>query len=148
MQANTITAEKEVPFAQQMLGTIPELNRRVVQYMVSFMKEQVIKRQGVTKMTEYNCAVVFAPCFSRPRDPSFADLIGTGKMVRFLGILFGRYEEVYGCKSERWDLCRRSVEREKEKEKEEENRGSIESPKRLSNEEGGKVALIEKKLNT
>lgn len=60
--------------------------------MLSFLKEQVIKRKSVTKMTEYNCAVVFAPCFSRPRNPDFSDLIGTGKMVKFLTILLSRYE--------------------------------------------------------
>ena len=59
--------------------------------MISFMKEQVIKRQAITKMTEYNCAVVFAPCFSRPKNPDFADLIGTGKVVKFLTILFSKF---------------------------------------------------------
>lgn len=77
--------------------------------MCTFLKEKVIRREALNKMTNYNCAVVFAPCFLRPKNYELADLMCSGKLVKVLLILFSRFEEVFGKAVERMEVFRRSA---------------------------------------
>jgi hypothetical protein len=89
-----IKEEEEVPFILDFLGELPELNRRVVLHLLVFLKEQVISRQELNKMSNYNMAVCFFPCVFKSRTISEIDLINSGKFVAILKIFFTRFEEI------------------------------------------------------
>lgn len=68
MSINGISAAQEVEFVKGLLKELPELNYCVILFMCTFLKEKVIRREALNKMSNYNCAVVFAPCFLRPKN--------------------------------------------------------------------------------
>lgn len=102
--------------------------------MCSFLKDKVIKKEPANKMSNYNCAVVFAPCFMRPQSYELADLMCSGKLVKVLLIVFTRFEEVFGKPADRMEVFRKSAEKAA-KEEFIEKRASTESPPRGSKEE-------------
>lgn len=46
-------------------------------------------------MTGYNLAVVFGPCFFRPKQYDLKDLIYSGKFAKILVTSFDQYAEVF-----------------------------------------------------
>lgn len=64
--------------------------------MLSFLKLEVIARQGKNKMNNYNMSVCFCPCVFRSETPTLADLLNSGKFAGILNIFFNRYEDIMG----------------------------------------------------
>jgi hypothetical protein len=62
-------------------------------------------------MGNYNCSVVFAPCFMRPKSYEISDLMCSGKLVKVLLIIFTRFEEVFGNTADRMEVFRKSAEK-------------------------------------
>jgi hypothetical protein len=79
--------------------------------MCSFIKDKVIRREALNKMSNYNCSVVFAPCFMRPQSYELSDLMCSGKLVKVLLITFTKFEEVFGKTADRIEVFRKSAEK-------------------------------------
>lgn len=78
------------------LNELPPLNKKVILYLMSFLKLEVISRQDKNKMNHYNMSVCFCPCIFRSETPTLADLLNSGKFAGILNIFFNRFEEVIG----------------------------------------------------
>lgn len=48
------------------------------------------------KMTAYNLAVVFGPCFFRPKAYSLEDLVSSGKFSSIILLLLNNFAEIVG----------------------------------------------------
>lgn len=59
-----IDSEGEFDKAMEVVNKLPEINRRVVMYVVAFL-QQVARDQEINKMSPSNLAMVFAPNFLR-----------------------------------------------------------------------------------
>ena len=76
------------------LYELPSLNRKILMYLISFLKLEVIARQEKNKMNNYNMSVCFCPCFFRSETPTINDLFNSGKFAGILNLYFSRYEAV------------------------------------------------------
>jgi len=81
-------------FMLDFIGDLPDLNRTIIMHLLIFLKEEVISRQQLNKMSNYNMAVCFFPCIFKSRTISEIDLINSGKFVGILKIFFTRFEEI------------------------------------------------------
>lgn len=111
MSINSVAPDQELDFVKGLLKMLPELNYGVILFMCTFLKEKVIRREALNKMSNYNCAVVFAPCFMRPQNYEISDLMCSGKLVKVLLIIFTRFEEVFGKAADRMEIFRKSAEK-------------------------------------
>lgn len=60
-------------------------------YTTAFMKQGIIKYQEENKMSSYNLAVVFGPCFFRPKQYSLQDLMSSGKFSFMIKMILDNY---------------------------------------------------------
>ena len=67
MSINGVSPDQEVDFVKSILKLLPPMNYGVLMFMCTFLKEKVIRKETINKMSNYNCSVVFAPCFLRPK---------------------------------------------------------------------------------
>lgn len=91
---NPIKEEEEMDFMLGFLAELPELNRKVILHLLIFLKEEVVSRQELNKMSNYNMSVCFFPCIFKSKTISEVDLINSGKFVGILKIFFTRFEEI------------------------------------------------------
>lgn len=59
--------ENDIKFLRTCVGKMNKINRLVLFYTIAFLKKGVIMYQEDNKMSAYNLAVVFGPCFFRPK---------------------------------------------------------------------------------
>lgn len=64
--------KKQIKMLSKCYKKIPELNYRTFVFIVGFLST-ISKYEQVNKMTTYNMAVVFAPCFFRPEKYTLDD---------------------------------------------------------------------------
>ena len=81
----------------EFLGQLPLLNRKILVYLMNFLKREVISRQEVNKMNNYNMSVCFCPCIFRSETPTLNDLLISGKFAGILNIFFNKFEEIAGA---------------------------------------------------
>lgn len=60
------------------------VNYKVLVLLVVFLTEYIISQEEHNKMSAYNIAVVFGPCFFRPKEYDLKDLLFSGKFSKFL----------------------------------------------------------------
>ena len=72
------------------------MNQRVLLFMIAFLKKGIIAYQEENKMSAYNLAVVFGPCFFTPRVYSLQDLIASGKFSSIILLFLNKFEEIIG----------------------------------------------------
>jgi hypothetical protein len=60
------------------------VNQKVFLLLVAFLKRKIIANQAQNKMNAYNLAVVFGPCFFRPKEYDLQDLIYSGKFAKVI----------------------------------------------------------------
>ena len=89
-----IKSEEEVSFVLDFLSELPSLNRKIIMYLMNFLKKEVINRQEKNKMNNYNMSVCFCPCLFRSESPNLSDLFNSGKFAGILNLYFTRFEEV------------------------------------------------------
>lgn len=58
--------------------------------MSVFLNEYVIAQKDYNKMSSYNLAVIFGPCFFRPKEYDLKDLIYSGKFAKILVTIFDK----------------------------------------------------------
>jgi hypothetical protein len=51
--------------------------------------------QQSNKMTEYNLSIIFAPCFFRPLESNFKELINIGLIIKFIFMMLKHFNEIY-----------------------------------------------------
>ena len=57
------------------------------------MKNEVVSRQEVNKMTSYNIAAVLMPCLMRSENP-ITDMVHAKKCVKILEFIINNYSEL------------------------------------------------------
>ena len=60
--------------------------------LVVFLHDYVISQEPYNKMSAYNLAVIFGPCFFRPKEYDLKDLVYSGKFAKVLVTIFGNPE--------------------------------------------------------
>lgn len=70
-----------------------KVNKIVLFYTISFLRKGIIKYQEVNKMSSYNLAVVFGPCFFRPKQYTLQDLMSSGKFSFMIKLILDNYED-------------------------------------------------------
>lgn len=92
--SNPIKEEEEMDFMMDFLGELPPLNRRVILHLLRFLKQEVISRQELNKMSTYNMSVCFFPCIFKSKVISEIDLLNSGKFVAILKVFFTRLDAI------------------------------------------------------
>lgn len=69
-------------------------NHKTFVLLLVFLTDYVVSQQEYNKMSSYNLAVIFGPCFFRPKEYDLKDLIYSGKFAKVLVTLFDRQEEL------------------------------------------------------
>lgn len=59
-------SENDINFAAKIFDRMNSINRKVLAYMIAFLKKGIVFYYEKNKMNSYNLAVVFGPCFFRP----------------------------------------------------------------------------------
>ena len=75
---------------------MPKIHREVLTYMISFLKRGIILHQEHNKMSAYNLAVVFGPCFFRPKIYRLEDLMSSGKFSFLVKLFLENLEDIVG----------------------------------------------------
>lgn len=83
-------------FAQTFLDSLPKLNKKIILHLLLFLKENVISKQELNKMNNYNMSVCFCPCIFRAETPSLQDLLYAGKFAGVINLMLTRFEEIDG----------------------------------------------------
>lgn len=68
-----------------------KINRIVLFYTTAFLKKGIIIYQENNKMSAYNLAVVFGPCFFRPKQYRLEDLMSSGKFSFMIKLILENY---------------------------------------------------------
>ena len=67
------------------------INHKVFVLLAMFLIDYIIQFKDYNKMTAYNLAVVFGPCFFRPKQYDLKDLVYAGKYAKVLVNIFDHY---------------------------------------------------------
>ena len=67
---------------------------------MGFLKKGIVKYEQQNKMSAYNLAVVFGPCFFRPKEYRVDDLINSGRFSKIVLLLIDNYEKIFKEKGE------------------------------------------------
>lgn len=86
--------QNDIKFLRTCISKMNKVNRTVLFYTTAFMKQGIIKYQEENKMSSYNLAVVFGPCFFRPKQYSLQDLMSSGKFSFMIKMILDNYQEV------------------------------------------------------
>jgi len=84
-------AGEEMPFIRSIFTQMEYVNQKVFYLLVVFLVDYIIAQQEHNKMSGYNLAVVFGPCFFRPKEYDLRDLIYSGKFAKILVTTFDKY---------------------------------------------------------
>ena len=68
------------------------VNNKVFTLLAVFLHDYVISQEAYNKMSAYNLAVIFGPCFFRPKEYDLKDLVYSGKFAKILVTIFGNPE--------------------------------------------------------
>jgi Rho GTPase-activating protein 1 len=82
-----------VAFIQRMLERMEYVNRKVFVLLTIFFRDYVISQKERNKMNAYNLAVIFGPCFFRPKEYDLKDLMFSGKFAKVLVTIFEAPED-------------------------------------------------------
>ncbi len=78
-------------FMLDFLCELPQINKRIFLYLMTFLKREVVTRQDKNKMNNYNMSVCFCPCIFRSEFPTLNDLLISGKFAGILNIFFNKF---------------------------------------------------------
>jgi Rho GTPase-activating protein 1 len=65
MGFQNIKEEDEVAVVDQIVQSLPSQNRKVLLYLIDFIKKEVLQHEN-NKMNYYSMSVCLSPCFFRP----------------------------------------------------------------------------------
>lgn len=74
---------------------MPSLNQFVLCFTTHFLRYSIADKKDVNKMSTYNLAVVFGPCFFRPKQYKLEDLMSSGKFSFIVKIILEEYESIF-----------------------------------------------------
>ena len=77
----------DIKFLQACISSMNKTNQSVLFYVTAFLIKGIITYQQENKMSAYNLAVVFGPCFFRPKQYSLQDLMSSGKFSFMIKLL-------------------------------------------------------------
>lgn len=72
--------------------------------MITFMQRGIIANQELNKMNSHNLAVVFGPCFFRPKEYKLESLMYSGKFSVIIKLVLEHEEEIVG-EEEYFEFC-------------------------------------------
>lgn len=78
----------EIEFIRGLLGEMEYVNNKTFVLMLVFLTDYIVSQQEYNKMSAYNLAVIFGPCFFRPKEYDLKDLVYSGKFAKVLVTLF------------------------------------------------------------
>lgn len=84
----------ELELIKGVLADMEYVNNKTFVLLLVFMTDYVVAQKESNKMSGYNLAVIFGPCFFRPREYDLRDLIYSGKFAKVLVTLFDRQEDL------------------------------------------------------
>lgn len=64
-----------------------QVHKKVLFYLIGFLKKGIVRFKEINKMSSYNLAVVFGPCLFRPQTYSVEDLLNSGKFSKIILLL-------------------------------------------------------------
>ena len=73
---------------------IPKFNLRIVSFLLAFLR-RVVKKKEENSMDSFNIAMVFAPCFIRPKVYTAEDIKKTAFVISFLKTLIENYQHLF-----------------------------------------------------
>ena len=85
----------ESPLIKGILKDMEYVNHKVFMLLAVFLKDYIISQEEFNKMSAYNLAVVFGPCFFRPQEYDLKDLIYSGKFAKILIHCFDQQDELF-----------------------------------------------------
>lgn len=88
------TGGDEMALIKGILTEMEYSNHKTFVLLLVFLTDYVVSQQEYNKMSSYNLAVIFGPCFFRPKEYDLKDLIYSGKFAKVLVTLFDRQEEL------------------------------------------------------
>ncbi len=83
--------ENDITFMRSCITKMGKVNRIVMLYVVAFLKKGIITYVEDNKMSAYNLAVVFGPCFFRPKQYRLEDLMSSGRFSFMIKLLLENY---------------------------------------------------------
>jgi len=83
---------------QLMVQNLPEANRKIVQQVISFLRE-IAKYSDINKMTVANLALVFGPNMLRPKEETLQTVIDMPKVTSCIQSLSENYEQIFEDKT-------------------------------------------------
>lgn len=84
----------ELTFIRGIFSQMEYVNYKVFVLLVVFLTDYIIAQKEYNKMSGYNLAVVFGPCFFRPQEYDLKDLIYSGKFAKILVTAFEKPTEL------------------------------------------------------
>ena len=87
-------SQDEMAFIKKVLKGMEYVKNKVFILLVVFFNDYVIAQKDFNKMNAYNLAVVFGPCFFRPKEYDLKDLIYSGKFAKILMTIFENPQEL------------------------------------------------------
>ncbi len=81
-------------FIKSILNDMEYANHKTFVLLLVFLSDYVVAQQEYNKMSSYNLAVIFGPCFFRPKEYDLKDLVYSGKFAKVLMTFFDRQEEL------------------------------------------------------
>ena len=84
--------ENDAGFFRDCLYKMPKINRDVLIYTLAFLRRGILRYVEQNKMSAYNIAVVFGPCFFRPKIYRLEDLMASGKFSFGIKLYLEKFE--------------------------------------------------------
>ena len=91
MALQGIKEEEEIDLVKDIIYSLPTLNRNIILYVISFIRNEVLPHSNNNKMNFYSMSVVLSPCFFRPEVSSLQDLLNSGRFASIINILFKKF---------------------------------------------------------
>ena len=89
------TEEADVEFILSFIELMSQIEVNVLAFIVGFLKKGIVKYEVHNKMSAYNLAVVFGPCFFRPKEYRVDDLINSGRFSKIVLLLIDNYDRIF-----------------------------------------------------
>lgn len=83
----------------EQIKLLPKLNQRILSFMIAFIRK-IIKKKEDNLMNSFNMAMVFAPCFIRPKVYSQEDIAKTPYIISSLKYMIENYQAIFEEKFE------------------------------------------------
>ena len=78
----------------QLMKKLPKLNQKILSFVIAFIRK-VIKKKEDNLMDSFNMAMVFAPCFIRPKVYSAEDIAKASCVISCLKYIIENYQAIF-----------------------------------------------------